>query len=67
MECSDWKTPSLYWMGTSGQNTPVEKSPSREASPTAWVVICSVMEFIIHHFCHLWAGPLRSGHRRKIN
>jgi hypothetical protein len=43
----DWKTGSLYWMGTSGRNTPVETSPSRETSLTAWVVICSVVEFII--------------------
>ncbi len=34
-------------MGTRGRNTPVETSPSRESSPTAWVVICSVVEFII--------------------
>jgi hypothetical protein len=47
MECSNWKTASLYWMGTSGRNTPVEMSPSREASPTACVVICRVLEFII--------------------
>jgi len=47
MECSDWKTTSLYSMGTSGRNTPVETSPSREVSPTACVGICRVMEFII--------------------
>jgi hypothetical protein len=47
MECSDWKTASLYWMGTSGRNTPVETSLSRESLPAAWVVICSVVEFII--------------------
>ncbi len=41
MECSDWKTAYLYWLGTSGRNTPVETSPSRELSPTTWVVICS--------------------------
>jgi hypothetical protein len=46
MECSDWKTASLYSMGTSGRNTPVERSPSGEASLTACVVICSVLEFI---------------------
>jgi len=34
IECSDW-------------NTPVETSPSSMSSPTAWVVICSVVEFII--------------------
>jgi hypothetical protein len=44
---SDWKTASLHWVGTSGRNTPVETSLSREASPTAFVVICSVVEFII--------------------
>jgi hypothetical protein len=47
MECSDWRTTSLCWMGTSGRNTPVETSPSNKTSPTAWVVICSVVEFII--------------------
>ncbi len=45
--CSDWKTASLCWMGTSGRNTPVETSPSNGLSPTAWVVICSVVEFLI--------------------
>jgi hypothetical protein len=45
--CSDWKTASLCWMGTSGRNTPDETSPSSVLSPTAWVVICSVVEFII--------------------
>jgi hypothetical protein len=34
-------------MGTSGRNTPVETSPSSMSSPTARVVICSVVEFII--------------------
>jgi hypothetical protein len=38
---------SLCWMGTSGRNTPVETSPSSVSSPTAWVVICSVVEFSI--------------------
>jgi hypothetical protein len=33
-------------MGTSGRNTPFE-TPSRVSSPTDWVVICSVVEFII--------------------
>jgi hypothetical protein len=47
MECSDWKTASLCWMGTRGRATPVETSPSRESSPTGWVGICSVVEFII--------------------
>jgi hypothetical protein len=47
MACSDWKTASLCWMGTSGRNTPVEMTPSRVSSPTGWVVICSVVEFII--------------------
>jgi hypothetical protein len=47
IECSDWKTASLCWIGTSGRNTPVEMSPSSVVSPTAWVVICSVEEFII--------------------
>jgi hypothetical protein len=46
MECSDWKTASLCF-GTSGRNTPVETSPSSVVSPTVWVVICSVEEFII--------------------
>jgi hypothetical protein len=46
MERSDWKTASLYSIGTSGQNASVETSPSR-ASPTACVVICRVLEFII--------------------
>jgi hypothetical protein len=47
IECSDWKTASLCWIGTSGRNTPVETSPSSVVSPTVWVVICSVEEFII--------------------
>jgi hypothetical protein len=47
IECSDWKTASLCWIGTSGRNTPVETSPSSVVSPTAWVVICSVEEFVI--------------------
>jgi hypothetical protein len=47
MECSDRKTASPHWMGTSGRNTPFEMSPSREAPPTACVVICTVSEFII--------------------
>jgi hypothetical protein len=47
IECSDWKTASLCWIGTSGRNTPVERSPSSVMSPTVWVVICSVEEFII--------------------
>jgi hypothetical protein len=34
-------------IGTSGRKTPVETSPSSGSSPTAWVVICSVVEFII--------------------
>ncbi len=34
-------------MGTSGRNTPVETSPSSVSPPTTWVVICSVVEFII--------------------
>ena len=45
--CSDWKTASLCWMGTSGRNTPVETSSSSVSSLTALVVICSVVEFII--------------------
>jgi hypothetical protein len=64
MECSDWKTASLYWMGTRGRNTPVETSPSREASLTACA--CDLKCGRVHHLHHLWAGPLRSGHRRKI-
>jgi hypothetical protein len=47
IECSDWKTASLCWIGTSGRNTPVETSPSSVVTPPAWVVICSVEEFII--------------------
>ncbi len=47
MACSDWKTASLCWMGTSGRNTPVETTPSSVSSPTGWLVICSVEEFII--------------------
>ncbi len=47
IECSDWKTPSLCCSGTSGRNTPVETSPSNVVSPTAWVVICNVGEFVI--------------------
>jgi hypothetical protein len=47
VECSDWKTASLCWIGTSGRNTPVETSPTTVVSPTAWVVICSVEEFVI--------------------
>ncbi len=47
IECSDWKTASLCWIGTSGRNTPVETSPSSVVSATAWVVICSVEEFVI--------------------
>jgi hypothetical protein len=47
IECSDWKTASLCWMGMSGRKTPVETSPSTVSSPTAWVVICSLVEFII--------------------
>ena len=31
----------------SGRNTPVETSPSTVVSPTAWVVICSVEDFVI--------------------
>jgi hypothetical protein len=47
IECSDWKTTSLCWIGTSGRNTPVETSPSSVVSPTDWVVICSLEEFVI--------------------
>jgi hypothetical protein len=47
MECSDWKTTSLCWMGTRGRNTPVETFPSSVSLPTVWVVICSVVEFTI--------------------
>ncbi len=47
IECSNWKTASLCWIGTSGWNTLVETSPSSVVSPTVWVVICSVEEFII--------------------
>jgi hypothetical protein len=47
VECSDWKTASLCWMGTRGRNTPVETSPSSMSLPTACVVICSVVELII--------------------
>ena len=38
---------SLCWMGMSGRKNPVETSPSSVSSPTTWVVICSVVEFII--------------------
>ncbi len=44
IECSDWKTASLCCIGTSGRNTTVKSSV---VSPTVWVVICSVEEFII--------------------
>ena len=47
IECSDWKTASLCWIGTSGRNTPVETSPSNVVSPTAWVVICNAGELVI--------------------
>ena len=47
IECSDWKTASLCWIGTSGRDTPGETSPSSVVSPTAWVVICNVEEFVI--------------------
>ncbi len=47
IECSDLKTASLCWSGTSGRNTPVETSPSNVVSPTAWVVICNVGELVI--------------------
>jgi hypothetical protein len=45
IECSDWKTASLCWISTSGRT--VETSPSSVVSPTVWVVICNVEEFII--------------------
>jgi hypothetical protein len=47
MECSDWKTASLDWMGTSGRNTPLDTSPSKEAPPTACDVNCRLPEFNI--------------------
>jgi hypothetical protein len=47
IECSDRKTASLCWSGTSRRNTPVETSPSSVVSPTAWVVICNVGELVI--------------------
>ncbi len=47
IECNDWKTAFLCWIGTSGRNTPVETSPSSVVSPTAWVVICNAGEFVI--------------------
>jgi hypothetical protein len=47
MECSDWKTASLDWMSTSGRNSPVEASPSREAPPTACDVICRLPKLSI--------------------
>jgi hypothetical protein len=48
MECSDWKTTSLDWMGTTGRNIPIETSPSREALLTACDVICRLPELSIY-------------------
>jgi hypothetical protein len=39
--------PPPYVGWAQGRNTPFETSPSSMSSPTAWVVICSVVEFII--------------------
>jgi hypothetical protein len=47
IKCSDWKTASLCWIGTSGRNTHVKLSPSSVVSPTAWVVICNAGELVI--------------------
>jgi hypothetical protein len=47
IECSDWKTTSLDWMGTSGRNTPVDTSPSKKAPPTTCDVNCRLPEFSI--------------------